>query len=399
MRPSRSRSTDARGARCRPLHRRLLVCAALCLGAAPAASTRAQTTTASPRVAEAALAPLADSTFARLVESLSEPGGFFDTDNLISNERSYLHALSALDRVGVRGGAYIGVGPDQSFSYIAHTRSELAFLLDVRRDNLLQHLLFKVLFAQAPNRAVYLALWLGRPLPDGIAQWAAAPLDEILQYMTDTPVTPASRAAAHEAVRSALRSVRVPLSASDLATISRFHDSFINAGLSLRFTTFGRPPRPYYPTLGDLLRETARDGQRASYLATEASFQYVKELQRRNRVIPVVGNLAGPSALRAIGGEVRAQGLTVSVLYASNAEDYVLRDGLFAQYANNVRALPSASRSVIVRSWFGGPDSHPHAVPGYFSTQLVQTFADFTTIAATGPWSYGQLAFAPHVTP
>jgi hypothetical protein len=159
------------------------------------------------------LAPLSDARFAELVAELSEPGGFFDTDNLISNERSYLHALSALDRVGVRGGAYIGVGPDQSFSYIAHTRSELAFLLDVRRDNLLQHLLFKVLFAQAPNRAVYLALWLGRPLPDGVAQWAAAPLDDILQYMTDTPVTPASRAAAHEAVRSALRSVRVPLSA------------------------------------------------------------------------------------------------------------------------------------------------------------------------------------------
>lgn len=367
---------------------------ALLGGAAP---VHAQAVRA-PAVAPS-LAPLTDARFAELVAELSEPGGFFDTDNLISNERSYLHALSALDRVGVRGGGYIGVGPDQSFSYIAHTRAELAFLLDVRRDNLLQHLLFKVLFAQASNRAVYLALWLGRPLPVGLAQWAAAPLDDILQYMSDTPVTPASRAAAHEAVRSALRSVRVPLSASDLATIARFHDSFINAGLSLRFTTFGRPPRPYYPTLGDLLRETGRDGQRASYLATEAGFQYVKELHRRNRVIPVVGNLAGPTALRAIGREVRAQGLVVSVLYASNAEDYVLRDGLFAQYASNVQSLPSASRSVIVRSWFGGPGSHPHAVAGYFSTQLVQTFTDFATLAATSPWSYGEVAFSPHVTP
>ena len=32
--------------------------------------------------------------FAALVERLSEPGGFFDTDNLVSNEDSYLHAVS-----------------------------------------------------------------------------------------------------------------------------------------------------------------------------------------------------------------------------------------------------------------------------------------------------------------
>jgi len=375
------------------------LCGLLVAGGWPAVTATAQTKTASSPRVQAALAPLPDSTFARLVESLSEPGGFFDTDNLISNERSYLHALSALDRVGVRGGAYVGVGPDQSFSYIAHTRAELAFLLDVRRDNLLQHLLFKALFAQAPNRAAYLALWLGRPVPEPSAPWAAQSLDAILRYMDNTPVTPASRDAAHAAVRSALRTVRVPLSESDLATIARFHESFIDAGLSLRFTTFGRPPRPYYPTLGDLLRETGRDGQRASYLAAESDFQYVKELQRRNRIVPVVGNLAGTSALRTIGREVRVQGLTVSVLYASNAEDYVLRDGLFAQYASNVRSLPSTSRSVIVRSWFGGPDSHPHSMPGYFSTQLVQTFADFTTLAASSPWSYGQVAFAPHVAP
>src|SRR4029453_11078338 len=94
--------------------------------------------------------------FARQVRELSEPGGTFDTDNLISNERSYLHVLPALKQGRVNGGAYIGVGPDQNFSYIAAIRPSIAFIFDVRRDNLLLHLLFKALFQLSDTRAEYL---------------------------------------------------------------------------------------------------------------------------------------------------------------------------------------------------------------------------------------------------
>src|SRR5262249_34786083 len=75
--------------------------------------------------------------FAADVVRLSEAGGDFDTDNLVSNERSYLDVIPALRQAGVSGGAYVGVGPDQNFSYIANVRPEVAFILDVRRDNLL----------------------------------------------------------------------------------------------------------------------------------------------------------------------------------------------------------------------------------------------------------------------
>src|SRR4029079_5460509 len=53
-----------------------------------------------------------NATFAARIAQLSERGGFFDTDNLISNERSYLHVVPALRDAGLTGGAYIGVGPD-----------------------------------------------------------------------------------------------------------------------------------------------------------------------------------------------------------------------------------------------------------------------------------------------
>src|SRR5947209_4600108 len=83
--------------------------------------------------------------FAALSARLSEPGGYFDTDNLISNESSYLHALDALRQAGTEGGAYLGVGPDQNLSYIAALRPHVAFIIDIRRDNLLEHLLYKAL--------------------------------------------------------------------------------------------------------------------------------------------------------------------------------------------------------------------------------------------------------------
>ena len=89
----------------------------------------------------------AQATFAADVAALSEPAGYFDTDNLISNERSYLDVVPDLKKRGVRGGAYIGVGPDQNFSYMAAIRPDVVFIVDVRRDNLLLHLLFKSLFS------------------------------------------------------------------------------------------------------------------------------------------------------------------------------------------------------------------------------------------------------------
>src|ERR1700741_1964490 len=92
-------------------------------------------------------APLPAQSFAGLVARLSEPGGYFDTDNLVSNERSYLHVAGKLRELGgSSGGAYLGVGPDQNFSYILAVRPALALIIDIRRDNLLQHLLFKTIF-------------------------------------------------------------------------------------------------------------------------------------------------------------------------------------------------------------------------------------------------------------
>ena len=68
--------------------------------------------------------------FAALSARLSEPGGYFDSDNLISNETSYLHVLGKLRELNVSNGVYIGVGPDQNFTYIAKIRPRMAIIID-----------------------------------------------------------------------------------------------------------------------------------------------------------------------------------------------------------------------------------------------------------------------------
>ncbi len=328
-----------------------------------------------------------DSTsFAALIERLSEPASYFDTDNLISNERSYLHVMGTLQRLGVRGGAYVGVGPDQNFSYIAQVRPEIAFIIDIRRDNLLQHLLFKALFALSQNRIEYLSLWLGRPLPDNPAAWDDQPIHALVAHVDSPPAGERRITAIGDAIWNRVSSFGLPLSEGDSATIRRFHRAYVEAGLGLRFRSFNRPPLPDYPTLEQLLLERDLSGQLTSYLATETSFQYVKSLEDRDLVVPVVGDLGGEHALAAIGSLLDQSGLKLSAFYTSNVEFYLMRQGSFERYGENMLRLPRDGQSVIIRSYFnrGFGGVHPQYVPGYRSTQLMQTVSSFVDEYSSG---------------
>ena len=329
-----------------------------------------------------------DSAFAGLVERLSEPGGYFDTDNLISNETSYLHVVGKMREMGVSGGAYIGVGPDQNFSYIAQVRPSIAFIIDIRRDNLLQHLMFKSLFSLSRNRIEHLCLLFARPFPDDVEEWDERSLLELVDYIDGTAADSQTVDAALAAVASRAASFGLPLSEEDLETIRRFHYTFIREGLGLRFRSHGRLPRPYYPTYRRLLLETDLSGRQTSYLAGEEGFRFVKSLQDRNLIIPVVGDLGGDHALAAISGVVAERGLRVSAFYTSNVEFYLLRDGGFDRFAANVARLPYDDNSVIIRSYFGRSFGfvHPQAVRGYYSVQLLQTIESLVNDSEVGAY-------------
>jgi hypothetical protein len=337
-----------------------------------------------PATARVPLGPRDTLPFARLVEQLSESGGYFDTDNLISNESSYLHVLGTIRAEGLQGGAYLGVGPDQNFSYIAAVRPQVAFIVDLRRDNLLLHLLYKAVFETARNRLEFLGLLFGRPVPAELRPWDERPLADLLNYIEETPADPARHARTHAQLAERIRSYGFSPAAVDFATIRRFHDEFMQAGLELRFTTYGRGPRTYYPTIGQLYRERDVGGREASFLAREESFRFLQRLERQGRIIPVVGDFGGTRAFRAIGRFLAERKLEVSLFYTSNVEFYLFRQGAFRRYVDNVRALPWAKNALITRSYFGGVmgQPHPQARPGYASAQLLQTAASFRRMTA-----------------
>jgi len=311
--------------------------------------------------------------FAQTIARLSEPNGYFDTDNLISNESSYLQVVPELARQSVHGGAYIGVGPDQNFSYIAATRPQIAFIIDIRRDNELLHLLFKALFKLSRNRAEYLSLLAGRTPPADADGWRTATIDRIATYVEEAkPVDPNALRAK---VDRALRETGVALSEKDLKTIAGFHEQFIRGGLSLQFQSTGRPPQWNYPTYRDMLVDTDPAGKQSNFLGTEEAFQFVKGLESRDLIIPVVGDLSGPSALVAIGKLLASRGEPLTAFYTSNVEFYLYREGTFPKFVANLRQIPHAPNAVIIRSNFRFASAGPRR-PKDNSTSELQPIDD-----------------------
>ncbi len=356
----------------------------------------------SPNVARAQRT--VDSSFAGIIARLSESGGYFDSDNIISNEASYLQIASQLTKVGVHGGVYIGVGPDQNFSYIALIRPRVAFMLDVRRDNMMEHLLFKSLFVSSRNRLEYLLRLFGKAVPPDIESWTGRSTSEILAAFADARLDSQTVAAARRLSNEKIARFGVPLTAHDREMIDRYRSAFVSEGLDTRYSSIGRNNRGDYPSFGRLMMETDRAGRQISYLADENAFQFVRTMQLNDRIIPVVGNVAGDKALKAIGQYATERGLNVSAFYLSNVEQYLMgRDGGFDEYARNVKTLPHDSTSVIIRSFFGRfGATHPLYVAGRgsVSTSMIEPMNSFLRAFAAGELTnYSALVFDRYIKP
>src|SRR5256714_7873125 len=116
---------------------------------------------------------LSDAEFRNLITGLSERGGTFVTDNIISNEIAYQDVLPELQR-RERQGAYIGVAPEQNLSYIAALKPAIAFIVDLQRGNLLLHLLYKSLVEMSSDRADFMSRLFARPRPAGVGAGTSA---------------------------------------------------------------------------------------------------------------------------------------------------------------------------------------------------------------------------------
>src|SRR3954468_19007737 len=108
---------------------------------------------------------LSDSAFWKLVTDFSESNGFFRSDNFVSNESSYQWVIPDLLRTTKSSGVYLGVGPDQNFTYLVALKPKISFIFDIRRQNMLTQLMYKSLIEQSNDRADFLARLFARARP------------------------------------------------------------------------------------------------------------------------------------------------------------------------------------------------------------------------------------------
>ena len=336
--------------------------------------------------------------FARLSRELSEPGGSFRSDNFTSNETSYLHIVQKMRELGATGGVYIGVGPEQNYTYIAKVRPRLAFLIDIRRQAIIQHLMYKAIFHLSPTRGEFLARLLSKPLPKEKPPTAAAPLNELLALFEKLPTDDKAYEANLELIRKTIeQDFEFTLSEADQKSLAYVYQNFHDDGLGISYRVESQWGSSYFPTLKEILAGTDLKGQQGNFLATTDDYEFVREMHRKNLIIPVVGNFAGPKALGAIGDYLRKHSLTVTAFYLSNVEQYLFMDGIFGDWANNVRKLPLTEKSLFIRA-IAGRGPHPARINGHRLTTLLQRMTVFLKDFDEGLYpSYNDLTLTHYI--
>jgi hypothetical protein len=250
-------------------------------------------------------------------------------------------------RVPRAGGAYLGVGPEQNFTYIAALRPKIAFIFDIRRDMMLEHLMYKSIFEMSANRVEFVANLFSRKAPPQLT--ADSTVEAIFRSFSGVPADPtlADQHAAEIVTRLKTRH-HFPLTPNDERGIRAIYKNFAREGV-LSFNSSFRSPG--YATLMTL---TDRSGKNWSYLATKDGYDCIRSMHQQNLIVPVVGDFAGPKAIRAVGKYLKDHGTTVHVFYISNVEDYIRS---WPSYVGNVGALPIDSSSVLMRWSVGGSTS------------------------------------------
>jgi hypothetical protein len=314
---------------------------------------------------------LSDSVFWKLVTDYSESNGFFRSDNFVSNETTYQWVIPDLLRTTKPGGVYLGVGPDQNFTYIVALKPKIAFIFDIRRQNMLTHLMYKAIIEASSDRADFASRLFSRPRPAGV-DTTSTPEAIFLAYSTVPPDSTAFRRNI-AAIRDRLTKQHgFKLSEEDLGTIAYVYEAFVAAGPDITYNfaqrgggfAGGFGGRGRMPSYAELQVATDSDRVHRGYMATEANFRALKDMETNNLLVPLVGDFAGPKAIRSVGTYLKEHHAIVTAFYLSNVEQYLFQqEDDWRKFYTNVGTLPTDSTSTFIRSvfnnmgYYGNPGS------------------------------------------
>jgi hypothetical protein len=306
---------------------------------------------------------LPDDAFWKFVENSSEAGGAFQSENFLSNETGFQAVIPALQQNTKPGGVYMGVGPEQNFTYIAGIRPKIAFIIDIRRQNMIEHLIYKAVFELSADRAEFVSRMFSLKRPAGLTDKST--VDELFNAFE------AAEPISNEAFEKNLQDIKdlllkkhkFGLTAEDQADLTHVYTVFRTFGPEIDYNSGsfrgGRGRRGGMPNYVDLMTATDLRGQKRSYLATEDSYRVLRELESKNLIVPLTGDFGGPKAIRAVGQYVKDHGATITAFYLSNVEQYLFQgngntNGGWTNFYDNVAALPLDESSTFIRSAGGG---------------------------------------------
>src|SRR4029453_11307669 len=247
--------------------------------------------------------------------------------------------------------------PEQNFTYIAALKPAMAIIVDIRRGNLDMHLMYKALFEMSTDRADFVSRLFSRKRPEGLT--AASDVRAIFQAYASVPPDEKLFEENFTAILDRLKKTHgFALEAEDDQGIRYIYEYFGRYGPELTYWMSGggggRGGFRNSPTYADLMVGTDDKGLLRSYLASEENFATLKTLESKNLLVPVVGNFAGPKAVRAVGAWLKAHNAFVSAFYLSNVEQYLNMDGIWMDFCANASRLPIDESSQFIRSYRGG---------------------------------------------
>jgi hypothetical protein len=186
---------------------------------------------------------IADSTYWRMITEFSEPSGSFPSENFVSNETEWQTIIPSALGVVRQGDVYLGVGPEQNFTYIASFRPRIAFITDIRRQNLIQHLMYKALFELAPSRAEFLTKLFSRTPPPGINA-ASSPADLVAAFARQQPDSLLGAHTLGAILEQLVKRHGFALTKDDSATVRAVFGVFFSMGMEISYSSRSRSSFP-----------------------------------------------------------------------------------------------------------------------------------------------------------
>jgi hypothetical protein len=187
-----------------------------------------------------------------------------------------------------------------------------------------------------------------------------------------------------EAIKASMTKHGFQLSGDDLIKIDYVFQVFYRGGPAINYEFSSASPLTNAASYSRIMNSPDTTGRNWAFLANEENYQYVREMQRKNLIVPLVGDFAGPAVIRNIGRYLKEKNATVTAFYVSNVESYLDAQQMQKFYAN-VATLPVDSSSTFIRFIDG---NHTSSLPwwksGMANLNLISPMSDLVDAVNAG---------------